>query len=94
MGTIFRKFRPWAGRILTVCFVFLAFPAGGFAEDCYGWDTTTACEAQASTLGSCLGCCQMVYDCRVFSGRCGIYCREIALTEFDACQGDCMAAFG
>lgn len=83
-----------AAVMVAMFFALTSAAAVARGEDCYGWNPNQACEAQATSLGSCLGCCGMIYDCRVFSGRCGVFCREIALTEFSACQGHCMAAFG
>ncbi|MCS7181688.1 MAG: hypothetical protein NZ869_01025 [Thermoanaerobaculum sp.] len=64
------------------------------AGDCYGWDTTVECAAQATTYGSCWGCCGIVFGCNVMKPSCGVMCRLIALSERHACWGTCAGVFG
>lgn len=79
------------GRVLRCVLVAAAVtiaaapPVAGW--DCYGgWNPNQTCTSQASSFGSCWGCCNIIFDCNIFRGKDRLH----ALSEFDACSGHCM----
>jgi|GEM_PF-2926042 len=60
------------------------------AWDCYGgFNPNATCSSQTTTLGSCLGCCEIIFDCRLVNGK----SIHVAPSEFSACNGHCITDF-
>jgi hypothetical protein len=66
---------------------------GGWGNTCkvllLGRDPNKKCSLQTTTCGSCLGCCQGIYN----YNRCNGKSIDVATSELNACKGECISSF-